>query len=188
MIFYLRRKASIVDDRKWIRDCLSSVMVNAKPRELFEGSPLFVYFCRRRFIAPNSKGSLHLQFVSHLQFGDDTLIFGEFDAENWSRLLVVVEGFCGASGSENKQRKEQLFGYQFVRSGDRIYCLGVEVLGGSLANLLSWHAVRGQPEKTLFLGSRNFKSAKKRSFLSKGGKVTLISSVLAALPTYFMRG
>jgi len=214
--FVMERKGFDARWRKWILGCLSSVsfsiIINEKDRRHFsssrgvrQGDPLspFLFILvadamSRRIqrgleeesLCPLSVGSSRLT-LSHLQFADDTLIFGEFEDQNWINILEIIKHFCEASGLKINIEKSSLVGIncepaECERLAGSLGCQKVEwpisylgmPLGDNLRSKSFWDPVLSKVAKRL--------AGWKRGFLSKDEKLTLIQSVLSALPTYYM--
>ena len=202
--------------RRWIRGCLSSVsfsvFVNGRPRGKFKGSrglrqgdPLspFLFtlvadvFSRLidkakvcNVIRGFSVGRDKVE-VSHLQFADDTLLFMEADSSYFLNCLKILEVFRSISGLKVNLSKSILLGintdvtllHQLAdlsgcEIGDwPIKYLGLP-LGGNPRRIDFWDPVVTKVAKRL--------DSWKKAFLSRGGRLTLIHSVLTALPTYYL--
>lgn len=202
--------------RKWIKGCISSVsfsiIINGRDRRHFsstrglrQGDPLspFLFILvadamSRRIQRGTTNGSFRALSVgnpslpiSHLQFADDTLIFGEIEVNNWTSLILILNSFCEDSGLKINIEKSSVVGINCdpevceVLAGS-IGCRKVEwpisylgmPLGHNPRGKSFWDPVISKVEKRL--------AGWKRGFLSKGGKLVLIQSVLSALPIYFM--
>ena len=48
--------------------------------------------------------------ISHLQFADDTLIFGNFELQNWTNFVKISREFCKDSGLKVNIEKSSLVG------------------------------------------------------------------------------
>lgn len=128
--------------------------------------------------------------VSHLQFVDDTIVLCKNSEIQLKYLRCVIRCF------------EVVLGLKVNHSKSCIYCVGhvenlrrfVAVLGCKMGSLPTtylglplgasfkcknpWNRVLDRIHKRL--------AGQKGLYLSKGGRVTLIKSVLASLPTYFL--
>ena len=128
--------------------------------------------------------------VTHLQYANDTLIF--CDAEEGQLLILrsILVLFEGVSGLHINWRKSMLFLINEVTNIEELSrilrgevgtlpttYLGVP-LGDKSNSMNIWSSVMEKCEKKLFRW--------KSHYLSLGGRVTLINSVLDALPTYMM--
>ena len=201
--------------RRWIRGCLSSVsysvMINGRPRGKFkafkglrQGDPLspFLFTLVADGLSRLMEKATESGFVkgwevgrekvliSHLQFADDSLFFLE-QGGSFKNLLMVVGLFCSVSGLKVNMAKSTLLGMGVaedivVSLVDSVGCevgewpityLGMP-LGGNPCCRSFWEPVISKVSKRL--------DGWKRGFLSKGGRLTLIESVLSAIPTYFL--
>ena len=129
--------------------------------------------------------------VSHLQFADDTLLFMEADHTYFLNLLKILKVFHSFSGLRVNLSKSALLGINTeavllqdladlssCELGDwPIKYLGLP-LGGNPRQIDFWDPVVTKVGKRL--------ASWKKAFLSRGGRVTLIQSVLAALPIYYL--
>ena len=202
--------------RGWIRGCLSSVsfsvMINGRPRGKFkgfkglrQGDPLspFLFTLVADGLSRLMEKATESGFVkgwqvgrdnvllSHLQFADDTLFFLEHEGSSFKNLLTVVGLFCTVSGLKINMAKSTLLGMgvdegTVISLADLVGCevggwptiyLGMP-LGGNPCRRTFWEPVINKVSKRL--------DGWKRAFLSKGGRLTLIESVLSAIPTYFL--
>jgi len=212
-LLYLLRRCGFGDKlRSWIAHCISSVqfsvLVNGSPygffsssRGLRQGDPLspllfvFVMEALSRMISDAVSGGLLEGFkvgntaFLHLLFADDTLIFCSAHSSQLRHLRGVFLLFEAASGLEVNLAKSNLIPVgnvdQVSRLADILGCgiaslpakyLGLP-LGASYKSTLIWDGVIEKIEHRL--------ASWKRLYLSKGGRVTLIKSTLANVPTYF---
>ncbi|WMV41831.1 hypothetical protein MTR67_035216 [Solanum verrucosum] len=128
--------------------------------------------------------------VTHLQYADDTLIFCDADRNQLRHLRIILVLFEGISGLHINWGKIFLYPINDVPHMNLL----ASILGGEVGSL-----------PTLYLGmplGANSKSIEiwdtvvekcenklarwKTQYLSRGGRLTLINSVLDALPTYMM--
>ncbi|WMV37015.1 hypothetical protein MTR67_030400 [Solanum verrucosum] len=138
-------------------------------------------------VANDGKESLE---VTHLQYADDTLIFCGAEEEQLRYLRVILVLFEGISGLHINWRKSFLYPINEVHNmealniflGGQVGALPTTYLGMPLgAKSMSkeiWSSVIEKCEKKL--------ARWKGQYLSLGGRVTLINSVLDAMPTYMM--
>ncbi|WMV25761.1 hypothetical protein MTR67_019146 [Solanum verrucosum] len=170
----------------WIKFCIStvsySVLINGSPagffkaqRGLRQGDPLspFLFIIAMEGLNSMFKtanlygwikgfevaraGSDSLE-VTHLQYADDTLIFCDADRNQLRHLRIILVLFKGISGLHINWGKSFLYPINDVPH----MILMASILGGE--KLARW----------------------KTQYLSRGGRLTLINSVLDALPTYMM--
>ena len=129
--------------------------------------------------------------ISHLQFADDTLFFLDHTGTSFMNLITVVGFFCSVSGLKINMAKSTFLGMGVEEDTTRTLAelVGCEVgdwpttylgmpLGGNPRSRPFWDPVIHKVSKRL--------DGWKRAFLSKGGRLTLIESVLSAIPTYFL--
>ncbi|XP_071741928.1 uncharacterized protein [Rutidosis leptorrhynchoides] len=201
--------------RKWILSCLHSasisVLVNGSPTNEFklkrgvrQGDPLspFLFILAAEGLNVLTKGAvashkfrgvkvgLEKIQISHLQYADDTIFFGEWSEENLRNLMMLLKCFELTSGLKVNYNKSNLFGLgldkSLVENMARLYnCkmgkfpfiyLGLPV-GGRMNKMESWNPVIDKFSKRL--------SDWKARSMSFGGRLTLIKSVLNSLPLYY---
>jgi hypothetical protein len=136
-----------------------------------------------------SFGMQNTVFVSHLQFADDTLLIGTKSWANVRALRVVLVLFESMSGLKVNFNKSMLVGVNIDDSWLRaaattLHCkvgkvpflyLGLPI-GGDSRRLSFWEPVVAR--------IRNRLSGWKSRFLSFGGRLVLLKSVLTSLPVY----
>ena len=129
--------------------------------------------------------------VSHLQFVDDTLFFIKNDEYSLNNLILLMDVFCLASRLKINLAKSQLLEINvddnvILEKARELGCeegqwplqyLGLP-LGGNPCKPLFWESVVRKAKKKL--------DGWKRSFLSRGGRLSFIESVLSSLPIYFL--
>ncbi|GJU28730.1 putative RNA-directed DNA polymerase [Tanacetum coccineum] len=142
--------------RKWMLACLSSASISV----IVNGSPT-KEFKLERGLRQGVYNGLHLvesgSNLSLLQYADDALFFGEWSRANSSNLIHILLCFELASGLKVNIAKSKIIGVGVPNSA-------VESLASSLGcshedKLSSWKA----------------------KFLSIGGRLTLVKSVLGGL-------
>lgn len=128
--------------------------------------------------------------VSHLQFADDTLIMCKDSETQVLYFLCVIRCFEVVSGLKVNLSKSKIFGVGILGNLDRLAeCLGYSVgslpmtylglpLGATYKNSTVWNPIISRINKRL--------AGWKGCFLSKGGRLVLLKSVLASPPTYFL--
>ena len=128
--------------------------------------------------------------VSHLLFADDTFIFCDAEPTQIANLRAILARFEEALGlSINLEKSELvlvgamhnlevLVGLLGCRQSSLpLKYLGL-LLGAKFKDLSIWNLILEKMEWRL--------ASWKRLYLSKGGKVTLIKSMLSSLPTSFL--
>ena len=214
--FVLEKKGFGFIWRKWIMGCLStvsfSVFVNGRPRGKFRGSrglrqgdPLspFLFTLVVDVLGRLIDKAVQLQViqgfivgrekveVSHLQFADDTLLFMGANHSYFTKYLSILELFGSISGLRVNLKKSTILGI----NTDPVFLQNLADMSGCVVG--EWPIkylglpLGGNPRKTEFWEPVLSKVAKrlggwKKSFLSRGGRLTLIQSVLSSLPTYYL--
>ncbi|GLU01659.1 hypothetical protein SLE2022_189580 [Rubroshorea leprosula] len=202
--------------RNWIMECLRtnlvSILVNGSPtrqftvtRGLRQGDPLspFLFLIIAEGLnglvsAASQKGLLDGAEVgsrgfkvSHLQYADDTILFAPAKEENVWAMKGVLRAFELVSGLKINFNKSHLIGIHvqegWLNKMSWVLCCKVGVfpfkylgipIGGSSRKKAFW-----RPLVELFAKKL---SAWKGRYLSLGGRITLINSVLSSLPVFWM--
>ncbi|GAU42656.1 hypothetical protein TSUD_398610 [Trifolium subterraneum] len=189
----------------------ASVLVNGSPtdefpleRGLLQGDPLspFLFLLvaeglnvlmeamvARNLFTGYSVGEFNPISVSHLQFADDTLILGVKSWANVRALRAVLVLFETMSGLKVNFNKNMLVGVNIPDSwlGEAASALCCKVgklpflylglpIGGDPRRLFFWEPVLTRLKKRL--------SGWKSRFLSFGGRLVLLKSVLTSLPVF----
>ncbi|GKV33852.1 hypothetical protein SLEP1_g42302 [Rubroshorea leprosula] len=214
--YMLMRMGFNITWRKWIQECLRSsmvsVLVNGSPtkqftvsKDLRQGDPLspFLFLIvaeglnglvSSAVVKEQYKGVIvgnGAVSVSHLQFADDMIFFGEATEENIKAIKCIMRIFELVSGLKINFGKSQLMGIGVgeewrARMAFRLYCkeggfpfkyLGIPI-GGNHRRITMW-----QPMVESF--KRKLESWKGRH-LSFSGRITLINSILSSLPVFLM--
>ncbi|RVW63178.1 putative mitochondrial protein [Vitis vinifera] len=128
--------------------------------------------------------------VSHLLFADDTLVFCEDSQEQLAFLSWLLLWFEATSGLRINLNKSEILPMGRVENAELLAAeLGYKVgslpsthlglpLDASHKSVMVWDGMEERMRKRLALW--------KRQFISKGGRITLIRSTLASMPTYLM--
>lgn len=158
-----------------VAEGFSGLMRNAVDRNLFEGFPL-------------GDGGL---VISHLQYADDTLCIGKPTVENLWAMKSILRGFEMVSGLKINFFKSSLIGVN-VDSGfmdmacNFLNCsagsipfkyLGLPV-GANSRSMSTW-----EPLLENLSGRLNTWGHK---FISFGGRIVLLNSVLNAMPIFYL--
>jgi hypothetical protein len=200
----------------WVKACVCSgclsVLVNGSPsrevniaRGLKQGDPLapFLFLLVVEGFGLLMSKAVSMGFfkpfvikktevaVSHLQYADDTLIVGEASVENLWCVKAILRWFQLMSGLKVNFFKSRLLGVNvdepFLRVASRflncklgkfpfIY-LGLPV-GANPRKEATWNPVVEVIQKRL--------NSWRNRFVSIGGRVILINSVLAAIPVFYL--
>ncbi|GKU90659.1 hypothetical protein SLEP1_g4626 [Rubroshorea leprosula] len=202
--------------RLWIQECLRSslvsILVNGSPsrqfnvsRGLRQGDPLSPFLFL--IIAEGLNGLVteaikngklegvevgNRSFsISHLQYADDTILFGKATEENVWAMKGILRAFELVSGLKINFNKSQLVGIgvedDWLNKMSWVLCCKKGTLpfkylsitiGGSCKRFAFW-----KPMVDIF--ERKLATWKGR-YLSLGGRITLINSVLSSLPVFWM--
>ncbi|GJQ95193.1 RNA-directed DNA polymerase, eukaryota, reverse transcriptase zinc-binding domain protein [Tanacetum coccineum] len=201
--------------RGWIQSCLTSsrgsVMVNGSPTREFQfykglkqGDPLspflFILIMEKLHISVQrvvDAGMLRgitlgpsLQ-ISHLFYVDDAVFMGRWCESNIDTITQVLACFYRASGLRINMNKSKPMGisvdYNKVEQATaKIGCATLKApfsylgstVGGSMSRIQSWNEIMTKVDAQL--------SKWKMKTLSIGGRLTLLKSVLGAIPIYHM--
>ncbi|GKV04742.1 hypothetical protein SLEP1_g16855 [Rubroshorea leprosula] len=202
--------------RRWILECLKSssisVLINGSPTSQFsvskgirQGDPLLPFLFL--IVAEGLNGLVTSAvekgiykgvrvgnegvMVSHLQFADDTVFFGEASEDNIKGVKTIMRIFELASGLKINFGKSHLMGVGVAESWQtemayRLHCkegelpfvyLGIPI-GGNNRRKSMWQPMVQSVERKL--------ASWKGRYLSMGGRITLINSVLSSLPVFLM--
>lgn len=126
--------------------------------------------------------------ISHLFYADDALVFCDAEPDQMKHLKAILLIFEGISGLHVNLEKSYIFPVNQIENlqvladilGCQLDSLSTKYLGLPLGaknkELEVWNAVLERSEKIL--------PRWKSQYLSLGGRLTLIKSVLDGLPTY----
>jgi hypothetical protein len=129
--------------------------------------------------------------ISHLQYADDTLCIGEATVENLWCLKAILRGFELVSGLKVNFWKSSILG---VNVSDNFMCLASVFLncriggvpfkylglpvGASIRREATWEPLVASLRKRL--------GGWENRFISLGGRITLLNSVLNAIPIFYL--
>jgi hypothetical protein len=201
---------------RWIRACVFagnlSILVNGSPtkefsiqRGLKQGDPLapFLFLLVAEGFGGVMKKavgeSLFKGFsiggdgvlISHLQYADDTLCIGEASVQNLWTIKFILRGFHMASGLKVNFGKSCLMGVNVRSDFVELACtflnckhgevpfkyLGL-LVGANPRRIATWEPVLAYLKKRL--------SSWGKKYISLGGRIVLINSVLNAIPIFFL--
>nr|GEX69046.1 RNA-directed DNA polymerase, eukaryota [Tanacetum cinerariifolium] len=199
--------------RGYLQSSKASVLVNGSPTDKFsfhrglrQGDPLsfflfilvmeslhvsFQRLINRGRFDPIFLGKENRVPSSHLFYADDVMFIGKWSRSNVNVHMMMLHCFSLASGLKVNVHKSSIYGVG-IRQADvqhiaeNFGCisnnlpftkLGVKV-GANMMRLNSWSDVVKKVSNKL--------SNWKAKTLSIGGRLTLLKSVLGAIPTYYM--
>ncbi|XP_026380197.1 uncharacterized protein LOC113274957 [Papaver somniferum] len=128
--------------------------------------------------------------ITHLQFADDLLVFLKDEEEQIHNLKHILLAFEIISGLKVNFRKSSIVGLGQLHNAEvcaKIFGCNTSLLpmnylgiplGSKSKSKIVWNEILQKFQQKL--------SAWKRSYLSKGGRLIMIKSVLSSLPIYFM--
>ncbi|GKV15232.1 hypothetical protein SLEP1_g26031 [Rubroshorea leprosula] len=202
--------------RMWIKECLQtasiSILVNGSPTEEFkmergirQGDPiapfLFLIVVEGLNVLIESAISKEAlkgidvgpfgMNISHLQFADDTVIMGKVDPDNIKAVKGILRWFELLSDLKINFNKSVLYSFNASDEWGRMVAATLNCKSGSLP-----FTYLGMPVGDIMCRRKAWKlvidnfskklAVWKVKSLSIGGRVTLLKSVLSALPIYFM--
>ncbi|GKV35665.1 hypothetical protein SLEP1_g43906 [Rubroshorea leprosula] len=202
--------------RGWILECLQtssvSVLVNGSPtreftvsRGLKQGDPLSPFLFL--MVAEGLNGLIHSAIrknlfqgvavgyngvsFSHIQFADDTILFGKATESNVWAAKCILRSFELVSGLKINFSKSQLMSINMeeewtIRMSYLLNCqIGVipfkylgMLVGGNHRRVSFWQTLVDSLKKKL--------AGWKGKWLSFGGRITLLNSVLTSLPVFLL--
>ncbi|GJT57856.1 RNA-directed DNA polymerase, eukaryota [Tanacetum coccineum] len=200
---------------QWIRGIFSynmaSILVNGSPTSEFpifsglkQGDPLApflfilvmesLHLSVSRAVNDGIFKGLHITgstSLSHLFYADDAVFIGEWSSENLDNLLMILRCFQFASGLSINVNKSHLLGVgvplDIVHQGaSRIGCEVMRTPFKYLGVMVGDHMSRYSAWSNTIQKVRARLSKWKVKTLSIGGRLTLLKSVLGAVPIYNM--
>ncbi|XP_071695506.1 uncharacterized protein [Rutidosis leptorrhynchoides] len=129
--------------------------------------------------------------ISHLQYADDALFFGEWSIENASNLIRILNCFGDASGLHINMAKSKFYGVHVMNAETQTLATLLACTSGSfpfrylgmpVGDRISSLNVWGEVVKNFTSKLNNWKA----NLLSVGGRLTLIKAILSNLPIYLM--
>lgn len=201
--------------RSWILGCLSSasvsVLLNGSPTAEFkitrgvrQGDPLapFLFILAAEGLHQVLESAKNVgvytgvqlpndgPLLSHLQYADDAVFFGDWSNQNARNLIRILRCFELASGLRVNLTKSKIYGVSCFATELDVLAKGLNCQTGSfpftylglpigvpMGHLVYWNS--------LIEKLRARFSKWKASSLSFGGRLTLCKSVLGGLGTYF---
>ncbi|GKD75092.1 reverse transcriptase domain, reverse transcriptase zinc-binding domain protein [Tanacetum coccineum] len=196
----------------WVEACLKSssvsILVNGSPLEEFgvekgvrQGDPLapFLFILAAKglnviMIEAVEKGIFRgvrvgsdQVMVSHLQYADDTIFFGEWNSENAKALMSILRCFEEVSGLRVNFNNSKLYGLGVSDEelGSMASGMGCDIgefsftylglpIGENMSRVNAWKPVVDK--------FKNCLADWKAKTMSFGGRLTLVKSVLGSLP------
>ena len=213
----LKRRGFGVRWCRWIRICISiaqfSILFNESPADFFGSSrdlrqgdllsPLLFLVMMEVFskMMKRAKGASLFQgfrvdgiwgggvCVSHLLFGDDTILFCDADEEQILHVRILLLCFRAVTSLKVNMLKSEMVPIGKVPNvqilteflGCRIGFLPITYLG------MPWGASHKSPTiwNPILEKIKRKLADWKKIYLLKGGRLTLLKSTLSSLPTYF---
>jgi len=199
--------------RKWIKECVTtataSVLVNGSPTDEFslgrglrQGDPLspFLFLLAAEglnimmkamvessLFRGYSVGEANPMVVSHLQFADDTLLLGEKSWANVRALRAILILFEAVSGLKVNFHKSMLVGVNISFSWLTEVTSLLNCKMGKVPFLYLGLPIGGNPRRLsnpIVNRIKSRLSGWQSRFLSFGGRLVLLKSVMTALPVY----
>jgi len=174
---------------------------------LHQGDPLspylFILCMEKLFMAINNAVNqgywepIHISntgpHLSHLLFADDVLLFTKAKGSQFRFISTLFDGSSKDSGLKINLSKSRAF---FSSGTPQAKIHKLTAISGirsttSLEKYLGFPILKGQPKRSDFLfiieKMQNRLASWKRKLLNKRGRLTLASSVLSSIPTYYMQ-
>jgi hypothetical protein len=150
---------------------------------------MMTFMVERNMFTGYSVGEQTSLTVSHLQFADDTLLVGEKSWANVRALRAVLVLFELMSGLKVNFHKSMLVGVNISDSWMHEAALALRCKVGKVPFLYLGLPIGGDPRRLGFWKPvlnriKHRLSGWKNRFLSFGGRLILLKSVLTSLPVY----
>jgi hypothetical protein len=202
--------------RDWIRACVfsgnMSVLINGSPSEeiniqrgLKQGDPLapFLFLLVAEGLGGIMRKAVELNrfhgvqvgnngmVVSHLQYADDTLCIGEASVDNLWTLKAILRGFEMTSGLKINFWKSSLMGINVSNDFMRLASTFLNCRVSSLSFKYLGLPVGANPRRAvtwepLITSLRKRLGGWSNKFVSLGGRIVLLNSVLNSIPIFFL--
>jgi hypothetical protein len=201
---------------RWIRACVFagnlSILVNGSPtkefniqRGLKQGDPLapFLFLLVAEGFGGVMKKAVEENLfkgfqigggglsISHLQYADDTLCIGEASIQNLWTIKAILRGFYLASGLKVNFGKSCLMGVNVRNDFVELACTFLNCRHGEVPFKYLGLPVGANPRRLatwepLLSYLKNRLSWWGKKYISLGGRIVLINSVLNAIPIFFL--
>jgi hypothetical protein len=202
--------------RNWIRACVfsgsMSILVNGSPTEeiniqrgLKQGDPLapFLFLLVAEGLGGLMKKAVEINkfrgfpvgnnglVVSHLQYADDTLCIGEASISNLWSIKAILRGFEMASGLKVNFWKSSIMGVNVSTDFLRVASAFLNCRVGSIPFKYLGLPIGANPRRMatwepLLVSLRKRLGAWGNKYVSLGGRITLLNSVLNAIPIFYL--
>ena len=158
-----------------VAEGFNGLMSNAVNRNLFKGFEL-------------NRGGM---VVSHLQYADDTLCIGEPTVDNLWMLKAILRGFEMASGLKVNFHKSSLIGINVDREFMEVACRFLHCREGVIPFKYLGLPVGANPRKAsmwepMLAQLKNRLHSWGNKYVSLGGRIVLLNSVLNAIPIFYL--
>ncbi|WJX38360.1 hypothetical protein P8452_26031 [Trifolium repens] len=200
----------------WIKACVFagdfSVLINGSPthevsisKGLKQGDPLapFLFLLVAEGLGALMSRAVELNFfkpfvvkqgeaqISHLQYADDTLLIGDDSVENIWCMKAILRWFELMSGLKVNFSKSKLYGINVESGLLSVAAKFLNCLLGSMPFMYLGLPVGANPRKEetwkpVVESLKNRLFSWQNRYISFGGRVTLINSVLASLPIFYL--
>ncbi|GKV22579.1 hypothetical protein SLEP1_g32439 [Rubroshorea leprosula] len=202
--------------RKWIQECLNSssvsILINGSPTNQFsvnkgirQGDPLspFLFLIVAEGLNGLMSSAVDKErykgvgigsgdaMVTHLQFTDDTIFFGDATEDNIRVIKCIMRTFELASGLKINFGKSQLIGVGVdqnwsAKMAYQLCCKEGKLPFKYLGILIGRNHRRKAMWQPMVESVRKKLASWKGRYLSMGGRITVINSVLSSLPVFLM--